>query len=832
MMYYHRKVWILFFILLQRKKGVFSTQEISSENDITKHLNESITNILAIGVENATEIISTVKDHKLMEFEYNISKPVDQFQTKLFFQNITMVTYINSEPREWIPPQIHLEFLENKISLFYEDLRFTLDATIGTVKGEDSSIIRAYPGFRNFTLIAVRSNVENDDLKFSYNITYSGFRDWMSIIPRINWYNNSNALTQTDLNKLALEMMPASLEMILENIHNNRNFSRSLEEIFQTYEKPRKEIISKHPDFMNNQQEYYYLIAEYPFMCFALKDIVIGGLSNFESFKLIRRTSGIFTHTLLIRDVRGKMTLDYRSENEPDLELNFQIDHLFVSKKDDSGCIFVHAKYYTVTRTETNVSLSGLQSEVIMNGMESAMASALFPSMRAARICDHETSLNNIKISNTSDWETIKEIYKGWIPFNDDYSVSSTPATHSENDITKYVNDSITNIFAIDVQNVIELSSIMEYFKLKEFEYDISENVSSFQTKFFFHNITMWRCENIEAEELTPPQMHWEFLENKMSLFYEDFGFILRGMIDVGAVKGQNLSIIVADPVSFRNFTLTAVRSHIEDGDLQFAYNTTHTHNDIQNLENRIRFTPDLYRSDENVSTSDKQRLAQQIMSASQAMMLENLHKNRNFAQALKDIFQVYEKPRKDIISKHTDFINSPHQYYYFIPEHTFVHRFILKNIFIGGLSNFKSFKLIRRPFEIFTHTLLIRDVRGKMTLDYRSDNETDLELNFQIDCLFVSKKDDSGCVLVQAKYYTVTRTETNVSLNARQSEVIMDGLESAIALSLFPSMNAARICDREIPLNNIKISNTSDWKTVQESYKEWIPFNEGKITK
>ncbi|XP_065208587.1 uncharacterized protein LOC135837292 [Planococcus citri] len=392
MTYFGRKARILLLISLQLK-SIFLAQEIR-ENDITKHLHESISNIFAINAEDVIDLISTTANYEIKEFQYNVTKKVIPFQTMFFFQDILIWRFEGTSSEEDIPPpQLHWEFIEKKMFLFYEDIRISLQAVIGAVKGENLSTIRVRPRFSNFTLTAVGSYIEHD-LKFSYDISYNGLRCWL---PTIWWTEISSV--KDDLEQLEQQIIPASLAMIHNNLLNNIDFSDTLKEIFQAYEKPRKEIISKHPDFLNNPQQYYYLIPEYTFFGFILKDIVIRGLSNFKSFKYIRSTSGIFSHTLHITDVRGKMTLDYRSENATNLELNFQMDYLFVSKKEDSGCVFAKAKFYTVVSTKTNVSLSARPLQVMMNGLESAIATSLLPSMKIGKTCDLETSLEEIEVS-------------------------------------------------------------------------------------------------------------------------------------------------------------------------------------------------------------------------------------------------------------------------------------------------------------------------------------------------------------------------------------------------------------------------------------------------
>lgn len=173
--------------------------------------------------------------------------------------------------------------------------------------------------------------------------------------------------------------------MLQTNINRNSEFALSLYEIFETYNQPHAELVSQNPDFSSNPQKYYYLIPKFPFLCFTLKEIVIFGLSNFDSFK-VHKTSPIFTQTLLMKNLTGGVILDYKSASEKPLELYFEINSLFVSKKYETRCIYVQAKYTSINLAKLSGTLTFRQKEVLMNGLESAIASSILPSAKGESI--------------------------------------------------------------------------------------------------------------------------------------------------------------------------------------------------------------------------------------------------------------------------------------------------------------------------------------------------------------------------------------------------------------------------------------------------------------
>ncbi|XP_065218567.1 uncharacterized protein LOC135844330 [Planococcus citri] len=405
MLYFYTTMRISIFIWLQLT-DIFSTQEIRLQNDITQQLNAWIPSIFEINDKNATDIICiSLNRHRLKRFE--------DLHTKFYFVNI----YFHIKHKKNKASQILWKFQENNIMAFFEKLNFEMNLRAKVPLGNSTIISDAniYPTFNNFTFTAIASYTD-DDSKITYNIsniTHSGIDSWQ----QNEWWNPD--LTNPDKNQLEVEIKRAAPTILQQILNNNQNFSGKLDEIFQVYEKSRKEIISTYADFSNNSQKYFYHIPQIPLFCFTLKHIVISGLTNFESYEVGRGISGNFVHSLLVRNIQGTLSLDYGFENEPDLDLRFQIDRFTLSKKHGTADdVHGQAKYYKVTRTKSNILLSDRHSEVIMNRLESALATALLSLNKAWKACDIECEIGQIEITNSSDWRTIVEKYSDWIPFN------------------------------------------------------------------------------------------------------------------------------------------------------------------------------------------------------------------------------------------------------------------------------------------------------------------------------------------------------------------------------------------------------------------------------
>lgn len=184
--------------------------------------------------------------------------------------------------------------------------------------------------------------------------------------------------------ELSQEIKPALQLMFRENFNNNSKFIFShLNEIFQTYHRSKEIISNRQPHFLKNPKKFYYLIAHAPILSFTLKRIVIRGLWNLDSIAAYNE-NGHWIHTLFIKNVNGRMILDYGSKNETPLKLKFHIDYLNITQQTKDQCVRVsaNAKCYNVKRAKAKSPLTIQQTEVIMNGLESAISSAIFSSLK------------------------------------------------------------------------------------------------------------------------------------------------------------------------------------------------------------------------------------------------------------------------------------------------------------------------------------------------------------------------------------------------------------------------------------------------------------------
>lgn len=183
-------------------------------------------------------------------------------------------------------------------------------------------------------------------------------------------------LSSKQEDELTKEIHHVLPELLRQHINRNPEFSKAFDDISKIYHQP-SYITSSYPNFLSHRDLYYYFIPEIPFYGFHLRNVVMQGLGNIESFE-IDSNSDIFTHTLLVQNIRGSMTLDYGCETETPLELNYAIGYLTISTKQNTDLVHVEAKGGSVNLTSGS-SLTYLQSAVMMEKIESAVASSLMP---------------------------------------------------------------------------------------------------------------------------------------------------------------------------------------------------------------------------------------------------------------------------------------------------------------------------------------------------------------------------------------------------------------------------------------------------------------------
>ncbi|KAL6961626.1 hypothetical protein U1Q18_051892 [Sarracenia purpurea var. burkii] len=115
---------------------------------------------------------------------------------------------------------------------------------------------------------------------------------------------------------------------------------------------------------------------------------------------------------MVVKHLQGSLILDYGSQGRDSpkpMELSFKIDYLTISTRHKVNCAHVEAKYYGFSNARG--PLTYRQSAFLMQSIESAIVSAVMPSK--------EAQINSCDKSEPK-WETIKEVYKDYVPFADD----------------------------------------------------------------------------------------------------------------------------------------------------------------------------------------------------------------------------------------------------------------------------------------------------------------------------------------------------------------------------------------------------------------------------
>lgn len=166
--------------------------------------------------------------------------------------------------------------------------------------------------------------------------------------------------------------------LLLDYIKNHHQFPLALDENFLT--QPEKAINLAHPKFSQHRQQHYFFLPNVIFYWFNLRNVSIGGLWNFYSLNA-NETLTNSTNTLLVKNIRGSMTLDYGCEIEKPLELNFIADSIFISADFMTNQSNVEARDYHVIRTAIGTPVTNRQAAVIMQQIEFAIASSLLPCM-------------------------------------------------------------------------------------------------------------------------------------------------------------------------------------------------------------------------------------------------------------------------------------------------------------------------------------------------------------------------------------------------------------------------------------------------------------------
>ncbi|XP_065204129.1 uncharacterized protein LOC135834221 [Planococcus citri] len=379
----------------------------SSSNDSTKYDLTNVLNEAILKLFKSTDLIEKLESHIIIEDvkHYDGIYQINNTAKLLPFGNTININYMYTHTygstwgirflmKRKPPNTVRWDFSKNKLRLFYDELRYWL---VGDVLIEESysywnsrqcerKFYVDHLEYNNLSIIAKKPpEDQKDDKNISINMSYDRFKNLADIKfkkpPKLSY---KQQLKLMYIIGLELPSMMRSL------FFDGGNFNVLLSKIFKLH--PTEYIISACPDFLMNDQRYYYLLPDISFVHMSFKNITIRGLSNFESFvnnhSWSRRYLSLdFIYTLHVKNVRANMTLDPGFEHLPHFQLNFFIGNLDISFVPEKGEFRVEAQDYSTV--EDTLQPSTLISSwftkyltSIIELIESAMVDSLMPSKK------------------------------------------------------------------------------------------------------------------------------------------------------------------------------------------------------------------------------------------------------------------------------------------------------------------------------------------------------------------------------------------------------------------------------------------------------------------
>ncbi|XP_065208327.1 uncharacterized protein LOC135837095 isoform X3 [Planococcus citri] len=390
-----------------------SSSNDSTKYDLTNVLNEAILKLL-----KSTDLVEKLESHIIIEdlkyydgiYQINNTAKLRPFGNTININYMYTHTcgltvgirfLMNRNP----PNTVRWNFSKNKLRLFYDELRYWL---VGDVLIDDPlSYWNYHPWeskfkvnnleYNNLSIIATKPpEDQKDDKNISINMSYVRFKNLGDI--KLKKHPKLSYKQQLKLMYIIGLELPSMMRGLF---FDDGDFNVLLGKIFNLH--PNQYIISACPDFLTNEQRYYYLLPDISFVYICFKNITIRGLSNFESFvnnqSWSRRYSSYdFVYTLHIKNVRGNMTLDPGFEHVPHFQLNFFIGNLGISFVPEKGKFRVEAQDYNCIVEDTlqpSMLISSWlpkYSTSIIQLIESALTDSLMPSKKDK---ENSTSLSS-----------------------------------------------------------------------------------------------------------------------------------------------------------------------------------------------------------------------------------------------------------------------------------------------------------------------------------------------------------------------------------------------------------------------------------------------------
>ncbi|XP_065208333.1 uncharacterized protein LOC135837101 isoform X1 [Planococcus citri] len=405
-----KRIFVILFIC-QEISAAQSSSNNSTKYDLTNVLNDAILRLFkGSDFFEKLEPEVLINDGKFEYYGYKIDNTeklqpfgdtIDlntMYTRRVCFSDLMMTNPPNTSTIRW-------DFRENRFRMFYAELYYRITGQVQVEEssspyrykddddGSASKFELDYNKYQNFSITATKLLVNPS---FNENIIINISYDHLGN-PKGIKLDKHRKLSYEQHLKL-IYIIGLELSSMMDNFFNNcDDFNALLGEIFNL--NPQQRIISAYPDFLTNEQRYYYLVPDINFMYMSFKNITIRGLSNFESYTNLKSykyecilSDHIFVYTLHVKDVRGNMTLEPGFEHLPHFRLNFFIRNLnilwFVSK---NKRFRVEAHNYSIVEDTPQApslisSWLSKYSASIIQFLQSAMADLMMPTKKSNSI--------------------------------------------------------------------------------------------------------------------------------------------------------------------------------------------------------------------------------------------------------------------------------------------------------------------------------------------------------------------------------------------------------------------------------------------------------------
>ncbi|XP_065204127.1 uncharacterized protein LOC135834219 [Planococcus citri] len=395
--------WKLIFVILFTCEEIIAAQPASNDStkyDLTNVLNDAVLKLLKstdLVEKLESEIFMRPTKHRRWNIKINNTQKLRPFGNTSAIEIKTTYTFgysISSLMSRNPPNTIRWEFSKNRFDIFYDELQYCIVGSVQVIKKPCShwncyyrrDFVAEDYKYKNYSIIV--TNLPANQENITINTSYDHLENLHGI--KLDIEKHSVLLSYKQHLKL-MYIISLELPSIMHRyFFDGGNFNALMGKMFNL--NPKQHIISSCPDFLTNEQRYYYLLPDIFFVHMSLKNINLRGLSNFESYVNDQSWSNRYlsydlVYTLHIKNVRGNMTLDPGFEHLPHFQLNFLIRNLYISFVPKKREFRVEARDYSIFEDtlQPSILISSWfrkYSTSIIELIESAMVDSLMPSKK------------------------------------------------------------------------------------------------------------------------------------------------------------------------------------------------------------------------------------------------------------------------------------------------------------------------------------------------------------------------------------------------------------------------------------------------------------------